>query len=150
MEATIQNIRSKIFSSEKFSQLKDLLKENSGKVILSGVSGSMASFITDYIYQNAGKKIFYVSHDNDRIVKLKDDLELIDSLQNISIYSTKLSDSESTSKILIDLSEGNEFIVIANASELGNKIISKDKFKASIIELKKNENYSFDELLNTL
>lgn len=150
MEATIQNIRAKIFSSEKFSQLKNLTSENFSKIVLSGVSGSMASFATDYIYQNVGKKILYISHDNDRIVKLKDDLELIDSLQNISIYSTKLSDSESTSKILIDLSEGNEFIVIANASELGNKIISKDKFKASIIQLKKNENYSFDELLNTL
>ena len=76
--------------------------------------------------------------------------DLIGSCENISAYSSKLSDSESTSKILIDLSEGTDFIVLANAAELGNKIISKDRFKASIIELKKNENKSFDELLKTL
>ena len=44
------------------------------------------------------------------LLRLKDDLDLIDSCENISAYSSKLSDSESTSKILIDLSEGNDFM----------------------------------------
>lgn len=150
MTETIQQIKSKIFSSEKFEQLKNSFKENNITLNLCGVSGSLASFIVDFLYNNISQKIFYISYDNDRIVKLKDDLDLIGICENLSSYSSKLSDSESTSKILIDLSEGNEFVVITNASELADKIISKDKFKASIIELKKNENRSFDDLLKTL
>ncbi|HMS33970.1 MAG TPA: transcription-repair coupling factor [Ignavibacteria bacterium] len=150
MADSIKQIRTEIFASGKFSLLKNALGENNRSIVLSGVSGSLASFFVNYIYSNSSKKIFYISHDNDRIVKLKDDLELLESGENISAYSSGLSDSESTSRILIDLSEGNEFIVIANASELGNKLISKDKFKASIIELRKNENNSFDDLIVTL
>jgi transcription-repair coupling factor (superfamily II helicase) len=150
MTETIQQIKSKIFSSEKFLKLSNSFKENHTKIILSGVSGSLASFITDYIYKNLHKKIFYISHDDDRIMKLKDDLDLLSEHKNLSVYSSKLSDSESISKILIDLSEGTEFIVIANTSELSEKIISKDKFKASIIELQKNATASFDDLLETL
>ena len=150
MTDSIKQIRSEIFTSGNFLLLKNALLENSRRTVLSSVSGSLASFIVNYIYNNSGKKIFYISHDNDRIIKLKDDLDILESGENISAYSSGLSDSESTSRILIDLSEGNEFIVIANASELGNKLISKDKFKASIIELKKNENNSFDDLIVTL
>ncbi|MEO8209264.1 MAG: DEAD/DEAH box helicase, partial [bacterium] len=148
MKETIQQIKSKIFSSGKFPEITNSFKKNH-KINLSGISGSLASFIVDYIYKNISKKLFYISYDTDRIVKLKDDLDLLGAYKNLSAYSSKLSDSESTSKILIDLSEGSEFIVIAKASELSNKIISRDKFTASIIELKKNEERSFDELLNT-
>ncbi len=150
MTDSIKQIRSEIFSSEKFSLLKNALAESSKRIVLSSVSGSLASFIVNFIYNNSGKKVFYISHDNDRIIKLKDDLDLLESGEKISAYSTGLSDSESISKILIDLSEGNEFIVIANASELGIKLISKDKFKASIIGIKKNESNSFDNLIVTL
>ena len=150
MADSIKLIRSEIFSSEKFSWLKNSLSGKTGNTVLSGVSGSLASFIVNFIFTNSGKKIFYISHDNDRIIKLKDDLEIMDTCENMSVYSSGLTDSESTSRILIDLSEGNEFIVIAKVQELGNKLISKDKFKASIIELKKNENKSFDDLIITL
>jgi len=148
MPESLQQIKSKIVFSEKFSQFITSLKK--GNVFLSGVNGSLMSFILDICYKKLSKKIFFISYDNDRIVKLKDDLDLLNDEANISIYSSKLSDSESVSKILIDLSESESFIVITNASELENKIISKDKFRQSIIELKKGDTYSFDELINTL
>ncbi len=151
MAETINQIKSEIFSSDKFKLLAGSASADNRKIILSGVSGSLSSFIVEYIYSHIGKKIFYITHDNDRMVKLKDDLELLlVKTDNLSAYSSKLSDSESTSKILIDLSEGNEFIVIANASELSVDIISKEKFKASIIELKKNDIRNFDEFIETL
>lgn len=149
MTETIQQLKLKIFSSGKFNSLNSLLKENRKKIILSGVNGSLASFIADSVYKN-NKKIFYISYDNDRIVKVKDDLDLLTDSENLSVYSSKISDSESVSKILINLSEGKDFIVIANASELANKIVSKDKFKSSIFELRKGESKSFDELLELL
>lgn len=148
MSDTIQQIKSEVLTSEKFHQLRKLQAQATG-INLSGISGSLASLVTDYIFSKLSKKIFFISFDNDRIAKLKDDLDLLSDYENLSIYSTKLSESESVSKILIDLSEGDNFVIIANASELGSKIISKDKFKNSIIELKKGESKSFDELLET-
>ncbi|MDQ3194083.1 MAG: hypothetical protein M3P82_03685, partial [Bacteroidota bacterium] len=149
MTETLKQIKSKIISSGKFRQLKNSFDKDQNKIVLGGVNGSLASFIVDYIYSNVNKKLFYISYDNDRIAKLKDDLDQLSEYQFLSAYSSKLSESESTSKILIDLAEGDEFIVIANASELSKKIISRDKFLASIIELKKGDEKSFDEVLNS-
>ncbi|MEP7146391.1 MAG: transcription-repair coupling factor [bacterium] len=150
MTETLQQIKSKIISSGKFRELKKSLEIVKKNIILGGVNGSMTSFIVDYVYSNINKKIFYISYDNDRIAKLKDDLDLLNDYHYLSAYSSKLSESESTSKILIDLAEGSEFIIIANAAELPNKIISRDKFIASIIELKKGEEKSFNEVLSSL
>ncbi|MEO8664179.1 MAG: transcription-repair coupling factor [Ignavibacteria bacterium] len=150
MTETLKQIRSKIISSDKFTQLKESFEKNKNKIILGGVNGSLASFIVDHVYSNISKKIFYISYDNDRIAKLKDDLDLLNDHENLSAYSSKLSESESTSKILIDLAESSKFIVIANASELSKKIISRDKFIASIIELKKGDEKSFDGVLESL
>jgi len=148
MPESIQPLLTKVVSSEKFSQLINFLKQNN--VFLSGVSGSLTSFVLDHCYKKLSKKIFFISYDNERIAKLKDDLDLLNDEANSSLYSSKLSDSESVSKILIDLSGSDDFIVIANSSELENKIISKDKFKQSIIELKREDTHSFDELIITL
>lgn len=148
MSGSIQYLKSQILSSDKFSELKNSLKQNNS--FLKNVNGSLLSFIIEYCHSEVSKKIFIISHDNDRIVKLKDDIETINDKINSSVYSTKLSDSESVSKILLDLTENKEFIVLANASDLSNKLISKEKFRDSLIELKKNSVYSFDDLISTL
>lgn len=150
MASDLKQIQSKIFSSGKFTELQKLSGNGCGKIMLNGINGSLTAFIVDYIFTNFNKKIFYISHDEDRIAKLKDDLDVLNLCGNLSVYSSILNDSESVSKILIDLSEAKEFVVISNAADLNAKIIAKDKFKASIIELKKNESTSFDELLSTL
>ncbi|MEZ4823552.1 MAG: hypothetical protein R2942_14565 [Ignavibacteria bacterium] len=150
MRETLFQIKPKIYSSEKFTQLKTILSESKDNLALKGVNGSLTSFIVDHIYNNSSKKIFIVSHDIDRVVKLKDDIDLIGNSIEPAVYSSKLSDSESTSGILINLSEGNDFVVVSNAAELTNKIISRDKFKTSLFEIKKEENKSFDELIATL
>ncbi|MEO6695142.1 MAG: transcription-repair coupling factor, partial [Ignavibacteria bacterium] len=148
MPETIQQIKAKIVSSEKFSLLNTYLKKSS--LFLSGVNGSLTSFIIDHCYKHLTKKIFFISYDNDRIIKIKDDLDILTDEINASIYSLKITDSESVSKILIDLSESKSFIVIAHASELENSVIPKDKFRQSIIEFRKNDVYNFDEFIQTL
>jgi len=58
MPESIQQIRTKIVSSEKFSQLITSLRE--GNVFLSGVSSSLTSFILDHCHKKLSKKnIFY-------------------------------------------------------------------------------------------
>lgn len=150
MTESIQQIKNRIQSSDKFSRLTQEFRQNNADLTLTGVHGSLISFITDHIHSSLSKKLFIISHDDDRIVKLKDDLGMIGNNENISIYSSKLSDNDSTSKILIDLSEADRFIVMTNSDELSKKIISRDKFKASIIEISKGEDKNFEELLKTL
>jgi len=148
MSDNIQFLKSKILSSDIFSHLKNSLKTKN--VILKNVNGSLLSFIIEYCHSEYSKKIFIISHDNDRLVKLKDDLVMINDRIDSSVYSSKLTDSESVSKILLDLTENKNFIILANAEDLENKIISKEKFKDSLIELRKNTIYSFDDLISTL
>ncbi|MDZ4711376.1 MAG: transcription-repair coupling factor [bacterium] len=147
---SLHQISSRLLTSEKFTELKNFLTKDNSNLSITGTAGSLASFIADFIYTKVNKKIFYLTSDNDRIIKLKDDLAMICACENLSAYSSKITDSESVSKVLIDLSEADNFFVIANASEAGNKIISKDKFRSSIIELKKDESKNFDELLSML
>ena len=134
MSDNIQFLKSKILSSDIFSHLKNSLKTKN--VILKNVNGSLLSFIIEYCHSEYSKKIFIISHDNDRLVKLKDDLVMINDRIDSSVYSSKLTDSESVSKILLDLTENKNFIILANAEDLENKIISKEKFKDSLIELR--------------
>ena len=74
MKESINQIKPKIFSSEKFRQLKSILNESKDDIALKGVNGSFTSFIVDFIHKNSCKKIFIVTHDIDRVVKLKDDI----------------------------------------------------------------------------
>ena len=148
MHSELQQLKSEILSSQKFSELISSLKNQN--VFLKNVNGSLLSFITEHCHSENRKKIIVISHDNDRIVKMKDDIEMLSESVNTSVYSSKLSDSESVSKILLDLTENKEFIILVNASDLNNKIISKEKFRDSLIELKKNSVYSFDDLIKTL
>ena len=70
-------------------------------------------------------KIFVISHDNERIAKLKDDIIIIDERLNPSVYSSKFADSESVSGILLELSQSSNFIVFANAAELETKLFQR-------------------------
>lgn len=144
----IHQLKSKIYSTDKFTELQSSFKDT--KLVVSGISGSLSSFIIDFCYSNYYKKLFIISHDDDRIVKVKDDINLLNDTANVSVYSSTLSDGESLSKILIDLTDNREFIVVINSADLNTKIITKNKFKDSIVSLKKGDTYSFDNLIGTL
>ncbi len=148
MSDNIQSLKTEIFSSSLFNKLSDSLRKKN--LLLKNVNGSLLSFIINRIHEKNSDKIFVISHDNERIAKLKDDIIIIDERLNPSVYSSKFADSESVSGILLELSQSSNFIVFANAAELGNKIISKETFTDSLIELKKNSVFSFDDLISKL
>ena len=148
MSDSMQHLKSVISSSEIFSTFIKSLKHSN--ILAKNVSGSLVSFLIEKCYSDFNKKIVVISHDNDRLVKLKDDIEILNEHVNTSLYSSKLSDSESISRILLDLTETDEFIVFANAADLEIKTIAKEKFRSSLIILQKNSAYSFDELIRNL
>ncbi len=145
----IFHIKDRLYNSEKFKSLLQL--KETGKANITGVNGSLISFITAYLFENKNKKIFLISYDNERINKIKEDLDVFLESESISIFSTRTStNDEAFSRTLSDITDNKEYIVLAHHSELTSKIIAKDTFQDSLIELKKNEDYSFEELISKL
>jgi transcription-repair coupling factor (superfamily II helicase) len=141
----IDNILESIYTSSCF----DEIKSSAGKSLyLTGVNGSLMAFIVSYLYKNINKKIFFLSHDPEKISNVKDDLELITDTDSLSVFAPgRQEEAEELSKTLTGLAENEEFIVLSAASSLSHKIITKQKYKESLTELKKNAEFSFDELI---
>ncbi|MBI5403326.1 MAG: transcription-repair coupling factor [Ignavibacteriae bacterium] len=145
----LNNIKSKIYGSESFRNLKEKLQASS--LFLRGINGSFISFLADYFQSELNRKIIIISNEPDKISLLKDDLDFISECENISVFrAEKNSDNEETTKSLSYLTEYDEFIVIIEAGSLSRKILTKDKFRNSLLELKKNDEYLFEELLMKL
>jgi len=145
----ISSIKERLYKSEKFKSLLNFAGEN--YVNVTGVNGSLVSFITDYLHSNLNSKIIFISYDNERIGKFKDDLDIICKCEGISVFTTKTANGDdSFSKTLSDITNNKDYIVLTHYSELNAKILSQDVFKDSLIELKKNEEYSFEELISKL
>jgi transcription-repair coupling factor (superfamily II helicase) len=145
----VKDLKKKIFHSSQFQSLKSFKDRES--FCLAGVNGSLTSFILEYISQNVNPKIFLISSEKEKINNLKDDLDTINSSDNISIIQTsEPDDEEQISKSLTLLSEDEEYIILCNSKELSKKFIAKEKFKTSIIELSKNEDFSFNDLIAKL
>lgn len=149
MTDSFEVLSSNIYFSVNFKLLSETISQQR-KIALTGVSGSLLSFIISYLYQKFQRKILVVTYDVDRVAKLDDDIELLTGSDRIFSYASGLTDSESVSKLLIELSGGGDFIAVANAKDLNQKIISRAEFNSSMIELIKGEQFSFDLLMETL
>jgi len=142
----LNDIKSKISGSSLISSLKEKISEKN--LFIRGISGSFVSFLVDFSYSKINKKIVFISNEPEKISLLKDDLDLICDCDNIATYRTdKNSDNEETTKSLSCLTEYDEFIVLIEAESLKKKIIPKEKFKDSLLEFKKDDEYLFEELL---
>lgn len=142
----LNNIKSRIYENDTFSFFRNKVK--SKNLFIRGINGSFLSFILDYFYIKINKKIIIISDDTEKISLIKDDLDFISDCENISVYQTdKNADNEEFTKSLSFLSDYDDFIILVNANSLGKKILSKDKFRDSLIELKKNDEYLFEELI---
>lgn len=147
----IDKIKKKLHGTEDFKALKEISAGNALNTLLSGVNGSLVSFIIDYIHTNVNPKILYVSSDKVSPEAIKDDLSLINNSPNVSIFSAKGAHyEEELSKTLTDLSEDKSYIVLANTREFTDKIISKEIFRNSVFELKSEAEFPFDGLIEKL
>ncbi|MBX7041393.1 MAG: transcription-repair coupling factor [Ignavibacteria bacterium] len=145
----LRKICNSVYSSGSFLTLKDAFGKD-GNINLSGVNGSLSAFILSYIYENISSKLLLVSFDDDRIIKLKDDIELLNGTANVSAFSDKLPESEPYSKILIDLAESGEFIILTSRDSLSRNVVSKELFRDSITEVSKGVELNFTDLLKRL
>src|SRR5690606_406252 len=142
----ISDIKKKLYSSEDFKKLGKAPDHKS--VFLSGVTGSLGSFIIEYLHNKVNPKILFLTPDKSLPEAVRDDLSILSSSPNVSIYSPGSSSyDEELSKTLTDLSEDVSYIVLSNTRDFTDKIISKEVFKESVMEMKEGEELSFEEFL---
>lgn len=145
----LDNIKSKIYNSSSFDDFHCKIKNNN--LFIRGLNGSFISFLLDFCFEKINKKIVMLTGSTEKISLLKDDLDLICDCPQISAFQiNKNIDNEEFTKSLSYLIDNEEFIVIINAESLNKKILSKEKFRDSLIELKKNDEYLFEELIQKL
>lgn len=149
MNSGIAGIKSSIFACSAFRRLHEL-SQRSDNIIATGVSGSLAAFAVSFLSEFSSKKLLVISNDDDRIIKLKDDLDLLLEQKNILAFSHKLPDSEPYSSILMNLAESEEFVIVTAASELKRKMVPKELFANSLIEIRKDQETGFEELIEKL
>ncbi|MGV8018749.1 MAG: hypothetical protein AB2L26_11315 [Ignavibacteria bacterium] len=83
----------------------------------------------------------------DKLSSIKDDLYLISDCKNVSVFSSgKNFDSEEWTRTLNSLSSSEDFIALISSEDLKTNVLSADKYKESLLRLKKNEEFLFEEL----
>ncbi len=145
-----RNIAKIFYNSGTFAQLDKFL-DGTGKIDVSGLFGSSRAFFLNFIAGKSQGKIVYFSSDLEKLRKVKEDFEVISDYEHTGIFSDeKTLDSDSLSKALSLLSSEDKFAVFIDSTKIYEKTISRDKFSDSIVELKKGEEYLFEELIQKL
>jgi transcription-repair coupling factor (superfamily II helicase) len=118
--------------------------------IFQKVNGSLNSFIVDYFFAGINKKIIIISGDAEKLLQIRDDLELINGGDNILYPFEKGNENEELTKSLKCLSREKEFIVFVTPRDLEKTTIDKKRFSESIIEIQKGQEYRFEKLIHKL
>ncbi|MDD5360620.1 MAG: transcription-repair coupling factor [Ignavibacteria bacterium] len=142
----IDKISKLIFDSVLF---KNLSADRNIKV--TGLQGSLLAFFIAYISETINKKIIIVSSSDEKLLKLKGDLDLISNNPNVSLfYSGKNIDTEEWTRTLNSLSNSDEYIALVHSKELDTPVLDKDKYRESLLHLRKNDEFLFEELVEKL
>lgn len=144
----IDEIKKIIYDSILF---KDKINFVDGELNVSGLHGSLLSFFIDKLQTAHSSKIVFISPYVEKIYKLKGDLDVISELDNVSVFSSdKNTESEEYTRTLNFLTNSDKYIVLVHTDILGKKLIQKKKYKESLLSLKKNDEYLFEELIQKL
>ncbi len=130
---------------------KDNIKFTDNVLNVTGLNGSLLSFFISELQKSNSPKIVFVSPYIEKIYKVKGDLDLISDLDNVAVFSSdKNTDNEEYTRTLNFLSNASDFIVLVHTDSLTKKLIEKNKYKESLLSLKKNDEYLFEELIEKL
>ncbi len=142
----IKEIKSILYDSGTFRQLNDV---KNGTVFCK-VHGSLISFITDYLFENKNKKIVFVSNDENKLSALRDDLELLTDCEEIIYPFEKVNEGDDYIRALKSFSENGEYIVFLSPADLEKEAIDKDKFRESLLDIRKSQGIPFEEFIDKL
>lgn len=146
----MKSLKDKIYRTKELEEIKE-----GTNVFITGVSGSLKSFIISDILDRFSKQIILCSTDQSSLFKLKDDLNAINGAEIASIYLNNYDEEFETevsplSSSLRKLSSDEKFILLIEPSVLEKSIITEESFKSNIISVSRNEDYGYEILINKL
>ncbi|MBS1518636.1 MAG: transcription-repair coupling factor [Bacteroidetes bacterium] len=150
MNTHIREIRDAVFSSEPFKKIPGIRDQKNMKILFKGIYGSLISLVNESLFRNVSSQIIFITHDDDRLAKIKDDTGFLIDDVNLTSYTGRPGESDPVSSLLMNLTGSDEFIVFLNVKALEDRTIPKEKFLSSLFEIKKGEEFSFEKLIGLL
>jgi transcription-repair coupling factor (superfamily II helicase) len=141
-------LQDKVRQSPEFREISN---SKGSDLFFTGIRGSLTSFVIAQLFEK-NKKVVFCSNDSGKLFKLKDDLNLLLGEDKTSLYLGEFdeefeSDVTPLSSTLKKLTGNDNFILVTSPAALDKNIITEESFRKNIISLKKDTEYSFDELV---
>lgn len=144
----IDKLKRLVYDSMLF---KDSINSTDRERYLTGLNGSLFSFFISFLQKEQYQKVIFISSYIDKIYKIKGDIDTLADTDNVSIYSNdKNTESDEHTRTLNFLTNSNDFIVLVHTDSLRKRLIGKSKYKESLLTLKKNDEFLFEELTQKL
>ncbi len=144
------------FDNINFSCINNFLNNNSkGNIVLSGLLSPFDLFLINYI-KKSGKKILYITPDEQSALKNQKDLKNLLDInsevipnQEISFYS-ELEKNYYIYQEQINILLNKPEVVFAPVKSLLEKFNNEDFYRNNIIELKKNDTVDYTKITSKL
>src|ERR1051325_2759978 len=157
----MQEIKKLLFQSAKFTELSSALKGISpaSPLNLRGVSGSLLAFVAAFTFEKMKGQLVVVARDEERAEMLRDDCGLLAGEANVRFFgkrphhtgqSLDLTSSVAQIETLQSLAASSRLIIVASPSSVVQKVPARTDFRRTILELKKNDQYGFQLLMDGL
>jgi len=145
----MERISRALFQSNSFQEIG---KAGVATLFLTGLAGSLKSFVIKYLQENVSPRIVYCSSDQESLFKLKGDVETLGG--EMDVYLSKYDeeyehDVSPLSTVLRKLMQDN-FTLLLDPESLSTPVLSEPEFKSKIIRLRKGEEYDYGELIARL
>ena len=155
----MKDIKEKIYKSEEFKTLaKHAHTLEAGQSLeINGVAGSMLALVAACVYKQ--RQLLLIASDEDRAEKLRDDCALLIGEQNVRFFGARpthhaqaldMTSSIAQIETLKALTLGDQLLVVASPQSIAEKVPPPEQFAQTIIELKANQEYKFQELITRL
>jgi transcription-repair coupling factor (superfamily II helicase) len=156
----MEQIKKRIFNSPTFQ--KFILPNAPGQVLqINGLSGSLRSIFLSFLFEIHKKNILYITHDEDRAERVRDDLELITGKEQVSFFPvaemtpySERGGNPSLIRLRLEtlqyLLEHERSIIVATAKALTQKVVSAETFVQHQLFLKTGNTQAFQELFKEL
>jgi len=164
----LEKIKENIYRSEPFERLARAVQNASAgeQIVLSGVAGSLLSFIAAFLHQLTGRQILLVASEREKAAKTRDDLELLlgpaaarffgdERSPQRPVRSTYFETFEPATSIaqietLMALASNSQVFVAVDPAFLSRRLPPPQAFLNRVIVLETQRDYGFQRLLDQL
>ncbi|HWA06066.1 MAG TPA: hypothetical protein VG961_05925, partial [Ignavibacteria bacterium] len=144
----LKQLQEKIRQSPEF---REITASGEKEFFFTGIRGSLTSFVITFLFES-NRKIVFCSSDSARLFRLKDDLNLLIGEDKTSLYLGEFdeefeSDVTPLSGTLKKITGSESFVLVTSPAALDKNIITEESFRKNTISLKKDTEFSFEELV---